>query len=376
MNYETLLRILHLALRTAEVVLGRRAERRETPPTPTRADKVVARVAPLAERVLDRMSPESAPAAARAARPRRKRRSFVLARAAVFGAIAAGATAYVVTRQQRRVRERYRLVGAHLPQELLEVLSAPGGEGRLEMTDAGGGLRDPATGTLYPVVDGVPDFVATPEQGEAVGSGLQGPDDGDWLRWMELIDPLKPRLFGISHMGNAALAGAVGAAAQGGWALSVPCGMGAYEIEIARTHPQTRLICMDTRWNMLLETRRKAREAGVSNLYFVRGNPTLLPLPDASMTAVWTANALHHYAAPERLLTQIVRVAKPGALVGGVSLVAGGPRFREALVELAERHLPGRRDAVTHFTLLHAAGLQDVRAFRDGGYIRFSATKA
>jgi SAM-dependent methyltransferase len=287
----------------------------------------------------------------------------------------AGGTAYVVTRQQRRVRARYRPVGAHLQVALLDVLAAPGGGDRLESAYSGEGLRDRQTGELYPVVDGIPDFVATPDQGEVYLSGLPGPEDGDWLRWVELIEPLKPRLFGINHTGNAALAGAAGAAAQGGWALSVPCGMGEYEIEMARAHPQTRLICVDARWNMLLEARRKAYEAGVSNLYFVRGSPTLLPLQDASLTAVWTANALHQYAAPERLLTQIARVAKPGALVAGVSLVAGGPRLREALVELAERQLPGRRDSVTHFTLLHVAGLQDVRAFRDGGYIRFTATR-
>jgi hypothetical protein len=68
-------------------------------------------------------------------------------------------------------------------------------------------------------------------------------------------------------------------------------------------------------------------------------------------------------------------VAQPGARVAGVSLVADGPRQSEALVRLAARDLPGRRDVMTHFTLLAAAGLIDLRAFRDGAYVRFTCVR-
>ncbi len=366
MNYETLLQILRLALRVAEVVLGRRAAKRETPPPPTRADKVVARVAPLAEKVLDRVAPETAPVALR-----RKRRSssFALAQAALFGAIAAGGAAYVVAKQQRRVRDRYRPVRAPFPEELLDVLAAPGGGGRL--IDSGEGLRDPQTGSLYPVVDGIPDFTASPI------SDLQSlsPVDGDWLRLRELADPLKPWLLGINHAGNAALAGAVAEAAASGWALSVPCGQGDYEIEMARANPRMRLLCLDDRWDNLLETRRKALNMGIANLYCVRGDPNLLPLQDAAMAAVWSANGFHLYPEPERLMTQIARAARPGAHIAGVSLVSDGPRHLDALARVTAPALPGRRDVMTHFTLLTAAGLRDLRAIRDGAFVRFTGVR-
>ncbi|MBM2848006.1 MAG: SAM-dependent methyltransferase [Anaerolineales bacterium] len=377
MNYETLLQILRLALRVVEVLLGRRAAKRGTPPPPTRADKVVARVAPLAEKVLDRVAPETATAAS--SRPRRKRRSasFALAQAALFGAIAAGGAAYVVAKQQRRVRNRYWPVRAPFPEELLNVLAAPGSGARLAYTDEG--LRDPDTGRLYPIVDGIPDFLSSPISNPAGrgASSLQSlsPEDGDWLRLRELVDPVKPWMLGFNHAGNAALAGAVAEAAGARWALSIPCGRGDYEIEMARANPHMRLLCLSERWDDLLETRRRALELAIANLYCVRGDPNLPPLQDAALGAVWTANGFHLYPEPERMMTQIARVAQPGARVAGVSLVADGPRQSEALVRLAARDLPGRRDVMTHFTLLAAAGLIDLRAFRDGAYVRFTCVR-
>ncbi len=365
MNYETLLQLLRLALRVAEVVLGRRAAKREAPP-PTRADKVVARVAPLAEKVLERIAP--APPAAEETSPRRRRHSAsgALARAALFGALAAGGAAYVVVQQQLRVRHRYRAVQAPFPEELLDVLGAPGGGVRLSYTDEG--LRDPANGTLYPIVDGIPDFIASSSQSLT-------PEDGDWVRLRELADPLVPWAAGINHAGNAALAGAVAAAAGTGWVLSVPCARGNYEIEMARANPQLRLLCLDDRWDNLLEARCKALEAGLAHLYFVRGDPNLLPLQDGAVDGVWSANGFHLYPEPERMMTQIARAANPGARVAGVSIVAEGPRHLEALVRVTTPILPGRRKVMTHFTLLAGAGLRDLRGFRDGAFVRFTGVR-
>ena len=362
MKSQTLLRLLHLAFRVIEIILTRRAPEVETT---TRVDQVVARVAPLAEKVLDRVEPEASSLRHPARRRRRRSLSFLLARSAFFGALAAGGAAYVVLKQQRLIRDRYRLLSASFPEELLEVLAAPGGGGRLLYSE--GTLTDPETGHSYPVRDGIPDF--------GVG-GMPAPNypslqDYRWLR--ELAAPLGVHLLGINSTGNAALAGAV--AARNGWVLSVPCERGDYEVEMARANPQVRILCVDDRWEMLLETRRKAWKAGLSNLYFIRGEPVLLPLQEASLEALWTANGFHRYREPERLMTQLARVAKPGALVAGVSLVSGGRPDPAGLSKLAASYLPGQRSITTHLALLTASGLRDVHAFRDGGFVRFSATR-
>jgi hypothetical protein len=144
---------------------------------------------------------------------------------------------------------------------------------------------------------------------------------------------------------------------------------------MARASPRLRLLCLGDRWDDLLETRRRALELGIASLYCVRGDPNLLPVQDAAMGAVWSANGFHLYPKPERMMTQMARVALRGARAAGVSLVGDGPRSSEALVRLAARGLPGRRDVMTHFTLLAAAGFADLRAFRDGAFVRFTAIR-
>jgi len=362
MKSQSLLQILHVAFRVIEIILTRRASE---PGTPTRVDQVVARVAPLAERVLDRVEPETLPVRRETRRRRRRTFSFMLARSIFFGALAAGGTAYVVVRQQRIIRERHRLLSPPFPEELLEVLAAPGGGSPLIYSDEG--LTDSETGHSYPLHDGIPDFGL----GGVTAPNYPSLKDYHWLR--ELSLPLGARLLGFNPTGNAALAGAV--AARNGWVLSVPCEGGDYEIEMARTNPQARILCVDDRWEMLLETRRKAWAAGLSNLYFVRGEAALLPLQDASIEAIWTANGFHRTSEPERLMTQLARVAKPGALVAGVSLVNDGRRDLELLSKLTASYWPGQRNVTTHLALLTASGLRDLRAFRDGGFVRFSAVR-
>lgn len=370
MSSKTIIQILRLALRIAEFFLGRKPPKRERPAS--RADKVVAAVAPLANKALDRVAPKSArPGSAPQPPARAGRRSaaFAMAQAAFWGTLISGATAYVVIRQQRLVRARYWPVQAPFPKELLEVLAAPGGGQRLRLSEDGSALVDPKSGARYPVIDGIPDFMSDGDRRR-----LPAPDDNLWLR--ELFEGLRPRMLGLDHSSNAALAGSIAASAAEGWALSAPCGSGRHEIEMARANPRARILCVDHRWNALLEARRRALEAGLANVYFARGDLRLLPLQDLSISAVWTAGGLHLFPKPEMAMAQIARAARVNAPVAGVSLVAGGPRLTEALTSLTAGRLPGRRDVTTYFSLLAGAGLRDLRAYRSGGYVSFTSVRA
>lgn len=391
MKAETLLRVLDLGVRAAEAALRR--SQRETPASNSAVDRVIARVAPVAEQVIRRVA---GPAARRGARrgkaarekaARRKRGGSMLGQAtSVFlGAAAAGATTYVVVKEQQRVRERYRPIGAPFAMELLDVLATPGGGVRLEYS--GGQLVDHASGAAYALVDGIPDFIAP-----AAATASPEPE----LTWVEdLVRPPAMRLLGRNSTGNAAFASAVAGAAAaagtqpaggirpaggtqlaGGWVLSVPAGRGAYEIEMARANPRARVLCVNKEWDTLLEARRRALAAGLTNIYYARGRARLLPVQDHAVAGVWTAGGIDRFAEPEWELTQMVRAARPGALVAGVSLVRGGSPGYDLVLQAAAERLPGARDTVAHHALLQAAGLRDVRLFRDGAFVRFTAIRA
>ena len=361
MKTETVLDLVGLGLRAADAALQRRRPASSGPDT--RADRIVRRVVlPMAEKALGSV----APAAARPAARRRRRPGLTLGLSTLAGALAAGAAAYVVVKQQQRVRERYRPLHLPFPPELLEVLAAPGGAGRLEVT--GDALTDHHSGAVYSIIDGIPDFIAP-----AMPAGRLAADH-TWMQ--DFLRPVALQIMGRNPAGNAALAATVAGAAGAGWMLSVPSGRGSYEIEMARANPRAHVLCLSNNWDVLLETRRGAQAAGLVNLYFVRGVASLLPVRDRVMSGVWSGTGLHPFLRPERELTQMVRVTRPGAPVAGLSLVRGGPAAYDLALRLGAANLPGLRSLPDYLALLEGAGLKNVRLFRDGGFVRFTAARA
>ncbi len=370
MKPETILEVLGLGLRAAEAALSRRPA---VDLPDTRADRLVRRVLPLAERALDRVAPANgvahkvAEARQQIRATRRRRRSLFGALASVaVGALSAGTVAYIVVKEQQRIRARYRPLRAPFAAELLEVLAAPGGGRQLDFD--GQALVDASTGARYALLDGIPDFIAP-----LAAPAEQLVSDDSWVQ--DLIRPIGLALAGRSHAGNAAFSSAVASGAGQGWVLSVPAGRGTYEVEMAGANPRARVVCLSNKWDVLLEVRRRARAAGLTNLYFVRGIPRLLPIQDKVMDGLWT-NGLHRYATPERELTQMVRATRPSAPVAGVSLIEDGAPVNAALVRLGRRYLPGLRPTAALTALLEAAGLRDLRFAHDGSFLRFSALRA
>ena len=127
---------------------------------------------------------------------------------------------------------------------------------------------------------------------------------------------------------------------------------------------------------MLLEARRKALDAGLANLYFVRGDAQLLPLQTAVFDGVWSSSGFELYPRLEQAMTQLTRVAKRGAIVAGDSPVLGGPLLSDLAVRALAPWMPGLRDAPTQLSLLAAAGLRDLTAVRDGANVRFRGVRA
>lgn len=359
MKTETILDVVGLGLRAADAALQRRRPTSSGPDT--RADRIVRRVVlPVAEKALGRVAPA-------AARPlARRRRRLPLGVSSLAGALGAGAVAYVLVRQQQRVRERYRPLHTPFPQALLDVLAAPGGAGRLECT--GDVLTDRQSGAVYSLIDGIPDFIAPAAPSE--------PLEAEFTWVQDLVRPVVLLALGRNSAGNAALASTVAGAAGEGWMLSVPSGRGTYEIEMARANPRAHVLCLSNNWDVLLEVRRGAQAAGLSNLYFVRGVASLLPVRDRVISGVWSGTGLHRFLRPERELTQIVRVTRPGATVAGLSLVRGGPALYDVALRLGSRYLPGLRGLTDYTALLEGAGLKNVRLFRDGAFVRFTAARA
>jgi ubiquinone/menaquinone biosynthesis C-methylase UbiE len=102
---------------------------------------------------------------------------------------------------------------------------------------------------------------------------------------------------------------ALGEAAQGA-VLDVACGPGILSAAIAKTARE--VVAFDLTPEMLKKAKQRCAEAGLTNVVFREGNATELPFADAAFDAVVTRLSMHHFDDPQRVMSEIFRVLKPG----------------------------------------------------------------
>jgi len=91
--------------------------------------------------------------------------------------------------------------------------------------------------------------------------------------------------------------------------LDIACGTGALESELFRQWPTLQLFGTDLSLEMLRRARAKPDLSGVG---WVQADVHRLPMPEGTFDLVVCANSFHYFQNPERALTDINRVLKPG----------------------------------------------------------------
>ena len=73
---------------------------------------------------------------------------------------------------------------------------------------------------------------------------------------------------------------------------------------------------------MIEQGRKRAKEDGIHNLRMELGSAEALPFADESFDLVMSRYAIHHFADPQTVLSEMSRVCKTGGLVVNVDMVA------------------------------------------------------
>ena len=119
---------------------------------------------------------------------------------------------------------------------------------------------------------------------------------------------------------------------------------------------------LDMTDEMLALAQRNAREAGVTNVHFLKGVIEQIPLPAASVDVVISNCVINLSVDKAAVLTEIARVLKPGGRVGVSDIVAEDRLARE---ERAERGsyvgcIAGALSRSEYVAGLEAAGFENV----------------
>ena len=102
---------------------------------------------------------------------------------------------------------------------------------------------------------------------------------------------------------------ALGEAARGS-VLDVACGPGILSAAIAKTARE--VLAFDLTPQMLKRAAQRCAEAGLGNVTFREGSAIELPFADAAFDAVVTRLSVHHFDRPDRAMSEIFRVLRPG----------------------------------------------------------------
>ncbi len=93
----------------------------------------------------------------------------------------------------------------------------------------------------------------------------------------------------------------------------IGCGPGLLTTLIARKFPRLKVLGLDTAQEMIKTANANAISLGFEGrVEFREGNIQTLPLPDHALDFAISSLSLHHWSEPERGLTEIHRVLKPG----------------------------------------------------------------
>lgn len=99
---------------------------------------------------------------------------------------------------------------------------------------------------------------------------------------------------------------------QGSRLVDIGCGPGTYTRGLASLHPEILAIGIDRSPRQLRRARERADRDGVTNCRFELGDALSLPLGTGSVDAVVAARLLMVLGEPERALSEIHRVLRPG----------------------------------------------------------------
>ena len=130
-----------------------------------------------------------------------------------------------------------------------------------------------------------------------------------------------------------------------------------------RVGPTGKAYGLDMTDEMLELARRNAREAGATNVEFLKGHIESIPLPDASVDAIISNCVINLSADKDAVLAEAYRVLRPGGRFAVADIVVQGgelpPQIRQML-SLWAGCVAGALSDVEYRRKLEAAGFQNV----------------
>lgn len=94
--------------------------------------------------------------------------------------------------------------------------------------------------------------------------------------------------------------------------FDVACGTAEMVFQLAGSFPRVEFTGTDFAHGMILKAREKTKS--LKNINIIEADATNLPFPSQTFDVILCSEAFHHFYEPQKVLSEIYRVAKPNAL--------------------------------------------------------------
>ena len=150
--------------------------------------------------------------------------------------------------------------------------------------------------------------------------------------------------------------------------LDCGCGPGSITMSIASLVAPGKVVGVDSEATQVEKANSVAANCGVSDVEFQKADAYALPFGEANFDRVFSHALIEHLANPQRAISEMLRVLKPGGHLGVCSPDWGGFILSPPSDELVE--------AVEAYTSLQTKNGGDVQAGRKlGSYLKFVGGK-
>lgn len=193
---------------------------------------------------------------------------------------------------------------------ILACLKPPGADNARDLEETAGGFKDPGSGEVFPVIDGIPSlFKAAPWEDTAITSRVRGFYEENPFPSYEGLEEFGELVSkGMQNPFTVRLLESIG---YNKTVLECGCGTGQLTQFLQLNHNHTLGIDMSLSSLRLAVEHKKRNQLTRSS--FAQMNIFELAIKDASFDVVISHGVLHHTFDARRAFAQICRKVKPGA---------------------------------------------------------------
>lgn len=125
--------------------------------------------------------------------------------------------------------------------------------------------------------------------------------------------------------------------ANGGVLLKAPIATGVVIDKVLAPYHDVAIVGVDSSWKMLKKANARLKRHGQPYL-LLRADLNVLPLRDGCVNGVQSVNGLHTFTDRQVAVSEWVRVAKPGSMISGSTLIRGQEGTADAALDRFEQY--------------------------------------